>query len=359
MKKAILLLTIVSFFYVSCSSDNTETPDYKKEIVTSVTNQIILPNLNTLIEKSTALKNSVEEFSNNQNATNLLDLRSKLTSITEFYAKMYIFNIGLAKNNFINRKINFWPVYNISIEKNINEGNFTQSSILNLGSAAKNLPGLNYLIFKEQNATDLLKEYNLNANRIKYLKFITNEFHDNIKQLSSIWTSTGSNYAESFKSNKEDGLLSSFNLLYNGLYNVIDNCKVAKIGKPSGLEKSSHTNPEIVESFYAENSLDLIYSNISSVEEIFFSDKITSISSYIKSITKSDDLNNRIKNKINIAKETIGLIKTPLKEAVNTDTDKVNVAKLHVTLKELLVLLHTDVRSVLSIIITGTDNDGD
>ncbi len=357
MKKAILLLAIILFFYVSCSNENTVTPDYKHEIVTSVTDQIILPNLNTILEKSIALKNSVEQFSKDQTTNNLLDVRSKLTNITEFYAKMYVFNIGQAKSNFMNRKINFWPVYNISIEKNISEGTFTKSSILNLGSAAKNLPGLNYLVFKKQNTTDLLKEYSANINRVRYLKLITNEFHNNIIQVSSIWSSTGNNYAKNFKSNKEKGLLSSFNLLYNGMYNVIDNCKVTKVGKPGGLEKSSHTNPEIVENFYTGNSLNLIYNNITSVEEILFSDKITSVSTYIKSITKNDDLNNQIKNKIKTIKETIKSIKQPLKEAVNTD--KTNIKKLHVNLKELLVLFHTDVRSILSIIITGTDNDGD
>ena len=129
------------------------------------------------------------------------------------------------------------------------------------------------------------------------------------------------------------------------------------MGKPAGLEKSSHTNPEIVESFYTQNSIELMYNNIISVEQVFFSTEITSISEYVKSILKNDDLNIRIQENINSSKQLLSSISSSLNIAV--DTDKATLKNIHEKLSELLVLLHTDVRSALSIIITGTDNDGD
>lgn len=357
MKKILFISLLIAVIAIGCSGDVTPTTDFKKEVPKTVTQQLILPRLEMLVQKTTDLKTAIRTFSTNSSVDNLKNAQEKLTAVTELYAKMYAFNIGAAKNKFMNRKINFWPVFNISIEKNIQSGTFTKESILDLGSAAKNLPGLNYLLFKSDTPQAIIAEYTANANRGKFLTLVVNEFYDNIQQLQQIWSSNGQNYTNAFITNEATGLESSFNLLFNGLYNVVDNCKVTKVGKPGGLEKSQHTNPEIVENFYAANSLQLVYNNLESVEEVFFSAKITNISEYIKSITKNDELNNKIQQKITTAKNLIKSINIPLKKAV--DQDKENVKKLHTTLEELLVLLHNDARSVLSIIITGTDNDGD
>ena len=61
--------------------------------------------------------------------------------------------------------------------------------------------------------------------------------------------------------------------------------------------------------------------------------------------------------KINAVKVSVTNITTPLKIAVDSEPEKVQ--QLHSDLNALLILLHNDVRSTLSIIITGTDNDGD
>lgn len=358
MKKITLFIcTILSVLITSCSDDAPEDKNFKLEIPKSITSQIIMPRISSLVNKSSELQVTIGNFTTNATITNLEIAQNGLNEITKLYAKLYVFNIGEVKNNFMHRRINFWPVFNISIEKNIEEGNFTKESISKIGSAAKNLPSLNYLLFKYSDNQTILNEYKLNANRANFLTLVTDEFHQNIKILENIWSSNGLNFNETFTNNTTEGLQSSFNQLFNGLYNVINVCKIKKIGKPAGLEKSEHTNAEIVENFYASNSLDLVYNNLVSVEEIFFSTDIVSIASFIKSITKDDVLNDKILATFNTAKNTIKEIQNPLKEAIEKDTEK--LIKLHNTLKELLVLMHNDVRSNLSLIITGTDTDGD
>ncbi len=359
MKKLIITLFILlSIIISSCSDDlTTFTKNFKQEIPATVTEKIILPRIDLLIQKTSILKLSIDNFVADASANNLQVAQNNLKEVSIIYAKLYIFNIGKVKDRFMNRRINFWPVFNISIEKNVEEGNFNKESIAKLGSATKNLPGLHYLLFKYDNNQTILDEYTTNSNRKDFLTFVSDEFQDNIKQLHNIWAISGDNFSNDFTINNEEGLQSSFNQLYNGIYNVLNVCKIKKIGKPAGLEKSNHINAEIVENFYANNSLDLVYNNLVSLEEVFFRTDITSISEYVKSITKNDELNTTIQTTINTAKSTIKLINNPLKVAITED--KANVEKLHNTLKELLVLLHTDVRSNLSIIITGTDTDGD
>lgn len=359
MKKIkLLLLLIISASFTMCTKNDTIAIDYKKEIIKSVSDQIILPRINVLLEKTKELEVSLADFSTQTNEKNLINAQNKLTEITKLYAKLYAFNIGDIKDNFINRRINFWPVYNISIEKKITTGSFTKQSIANSGSATKNLPSLNYLLFKFNSTDKVLSDYNNSANRMRFLLTTFEEFKELVQKLNTIWLSKNNSFAEKFKNNTDKGLNSSFNQLFNGLYNVVDNCKVTKVGKPAGLERSSHVNNEIVENYYTGNSKELIYENILAIEELFFSKDITSISDYIKSVTKNNELNTAILTKINDIKNIItNDIKTPLKDAVSDD--KENVKKLYNSLKELLVLLHNDVRSTLSIIITGTDNDGD
>lgn len=355
LKYLSFLLVLITMY--QCSSDSTPETDYKQEVIKTTTDVLIVPRIDSFVQKVTEFQLAVQAFSTTQNEANLNVMRAKLNDVSLIYAKLYIYNIGEAKNNFMNRKLNFWPVFNISIEKQVQEGTFTQASILQLGSAAKNLPGLNYLIFKDKDASKTLAEYTAQPHRSRFLKLVTNEFLQHAKSLQAIWSESGKNYAKSFKENRENGLTSSFNLLFNGAYNVVDNCKVTKIGKPGGLEKSPHTNPEIVENYYAENSLELVYQNLLSVEEVFFSKEITSISKYIESKTKNNDLNTKVQQRINAVKTAIKAVTSPLKTAVNTEKD--NVKAVHTAFKELLMVLHTEVRSTLGIIITGTDNDGD
>ncbi|NQX85419.1 MAG: imelysin family protein [Flavobacteriaceae bacterium] len=359
--KNIIISLLITFGIViyACSSDQSSTSviDYKKEVPKTVTEKIILPSLEDLLSKTNALKTAIDNFAANTNETQLETSRNRLIEAYEAYAGVYIFNIGEVKNKFMNRRLNSWPVFNIAIENNITSGNFDQSTISSLGSAAKNLPGLNYLLFKNTSVAEQLLEFQNNSNRLDFLVLLSDEFHSKITELHQIWSATGQNYASTFSNNEQEGLASSFNMLYNGLYNVIDNCKVTKVGKPGGLENSNFTNPEIVENYYTGNSLDLILKNLESIEDVFFNDDITSISDYINFIAKNDTLSNNLQTKITNAKLSVTAINTPLKLAV--ETQPVKVKKLHDDLNEVLVLMHNDIRSILSIIITGTDNDGD
>ncbi len=72
---------------------------------------------------------------------------------------------------------------------------------------------------------------------------------------------------------------------------------------------------------------------------------------------RNQELNDAIKNKINEIYTAIDTIPVSLFEAITTNSEQ--VATLHMKLNELGILFSVDVRSILSIIITSTDNDGD
>ena len=64
-----------------------------------------------------------------------------------------------------------------------------------------------------------------------------------------------------------------------------------------------------------------------------------------------------LKNKFNTAMSSLTNLNGSLADAITNTPDDVRI--IHEQLQEIIVLLAIDVRSVLSIIITSTDNDGD
>lgn len=355
MKRILFFLTLL-LIVVSCKNSKSKAVNYNIEIPKTVVNKIIFDRLDVANKQMDSLNHNVKSFTKNPTVVQLKKAQNSYIALANTYAKLYVFNIGFVKDKFFNRRINFWPVYNIAIEKSIKEKELTPTEFSDFGSASKNMPALAYLLFKYDDNQKIVDEYLEQPARKKYLDLSVNELSSLFVFLDDIWFGTA-NYATSFKNSTEKGLEGAFNLLYNGINNVVDNCKVTKIGKPAGLEKSSHTNPEIVESFYSGNSLELIKSNLESVEELFFSGNIVNISSYITKATKSDVIANKLKTQIKTCFTILNSIQNPLKTAVKTEKEKVK--KLHKAFSDLSITVNTDIRSALSIIITGTDNDGD
>lgn len=353
MKKT---LTIILFLFLLIGCKSEPQADYLTEIPTTVIDNILKDRLSLANTKMKTLKKDVVNFTKKPTVATLKKAQDSYKDLAFLYGKLYVFNIGEAKDNFFNRRFNFWPVYNIAIEKVITEGKIDETKFINFGSASKNLPGMQYLLFKYDNNEKIVEEFSVQDSRKKYLTLVINELEKLFISLNDVWFG-GGNYAQIFKSQNKQGLQGAFNLLYNGMYNVVDTDKVTKIGKPAGLESSPHTNPEIVEAFYSGQSLALIKSNLQSIEELFFSNKITNIASYIESITKNKEITSKLRTQLDECFRILATINVPLKVAVNTEKDKLK--KLHKAYSNLLVIMNSDIRSVLSIVITGTDNDGD
>ena len=110
------LFTIFTLCFLwSCSTETPVTIDYKKEIPTTVVDKIIVPRLDSLLSKSTSLHAAIHKLDTEFNLENFENAREYLNEVSLVYAKMYAFNIGEAKQQFMNRKLNFWPVYNLSL----------------------------------------------------------------------------------------------------------------------------------------------------------------------------------------------------------------------------------------------------
>lgn len=359
MKKIYSLVCIL--LLVACNTNDNETNKEEsfnvKQLLTDVTNNRILVSVEEFVNEASLLNDAAQTYVTTTNENNLTLLRQQWQETALSYAKVYAFNIGAVRDQFMHQALYNWPTVPNAIENFItNNASITSGIIGNLSPQAKSLSGLEYLIFKT-NLSDTNTEFINSEKRRNYLKFSALELKSQANRLLNIWQASGGNFAEILINSEATGIQSSFSKLYNGLYNLIDTGKVTKIGKPAGLENSQNTNPDLTQAYFSHTSLAILKKNIESVKNVYFNPNGLGIDDYVFSIVKNNELNNAVQNKITEVQAAIDEIPGNLYDAITTNHDKVEA--LHQRLDELGVLFSVDVRSVLSITITSTDNDGD
>lgn len=360
MKYIQLLLVLVLTACSGNSNSNEETPEVVNfdvnALLEDAVNSDIIPAVNTFITEATNLEEQVSIFVANVSEDNLIKAQDQWKVTALAYADIHAFNIGEIRDKFLNLAIYNWPTLPSAIENIIRDNDVVDEALLsNFSSQVKNLSAIEYLLFGEENSL-LINNFRASEKRRNFVSLSAINTKSQAERLISIWENP-TNYSETFLTNEGTGIRGSFNLFYNGLHNLIDTGKVTKIGKPAGLENSSNTDPETTQAFYSHTSLAILKRNILSVKNVYFKNNGLGISNYVYAITRNNDINNGITTKIDEVILAIDAIPTNLFEAITTNHNEVTT--LHKKLDELVVLFSVDVRSVLSITITSTDNDGD
>lgn len=359
MKKYLFIL--LSILALSCSNDsNNENNDSSfdtKQMISDITSQIILPSVEIFKNEATTLNTAVESFIANPSEANLNTARLQWITTAKAYANVYAFNIGAVKSQFMHKALFNWPTLPNAIENYINNNTVIDATtVANFSLQAKTISSIEYLLFKSDLSTTAA-EYS-DVKRQNYLKYTTLELKASAERLEQIWNTTGENYSTTFINNEGTGINSSLNLLYNGLYNIVDTARLAKVGKPAGLENSSNTNPEELQAYFSRTSTILVVENLKSVQNIFFNTNSgLGISDNIEAIAGSQILSNELQTQLTTTINALNTISEPLFDAITNGNNDVVTA--HQEIKNLEVLLANDVRSMLSIVITPTDNDGD
>jgi predicted lipoprotein len=356
MKLITSLLLII--LLVSCNEKSKETNHFDtKEMLSNITDQIILPSIHEFNTSCINLNFAVEEYIKNPNEKNVLLMQTKWKVASINYAKVYAFNIGEAKKRFFHLKLYNWPTFSIAIENLISkQKTITKDYVSNLSSQAKTLSGIEYLLFHKPIA-EIHQELLNSKKRLDYLKFIVLLEKQRAQELVNLWDSYGENYKDNFMENSKKGVNSSVNLLFNGIYNIISTVKISKLGKTAGLEKSKNINKDELQARYSRYSKELIIENLKISKKVFFNKKGLGLSNNISAITGNENLNNLLNKKFDNAINSLQKLNGSLNESITNSPEELKI--IHKQLQEIIILLSIDIRSILSIIITPTDNDGD
>ncbi|QCE40060.1 imelysin family protein [Psychroserpens sp. NJDZ02] len=357
IKKAKVLIILLLIFSCNSDDDQQEEPAFNvMALLNDITTQQILPNVDTFVTESTTLNSAIQTYLTTYTETDLILAQNQWKVTAKAYAKVYAFNIGSIRDQFMHLALYNWPTLPSALENVItNNDAITAELMATLSPQIKTLSGLEYLLF-ENDATTLNSQFTNSVKRQNYLKFTASEFQAQAERLQGIWNAP-EHYANTFITNNDTGIRASFNILFNGVYNLIDTAKITKIGKPAGLENSQATNPDETQAYFSSLSLAILKENMTSVKAVYFNTEGVGIADYVFHIIKNNDLNTAIQNKIEDVRTAIDAIPVPLFDAITSHPDQVE--HLHTELDALGVLFSVDVRSILSIIITSTDNDGD
>ncbi|MEO9513890.1 MAG: imelysin family protein [Flavobacteriaceae bacterium] len=362
MNKTILnpiILLIILFSGCNASNDDTDGEEEVfnvRELLNDVTINTIVPTIEAFNSESKSFDALVATYVNNPTESDLNALRNQWIRTSLSYESTYNFHFGPARARFLHQAIYNWPTVEAAIEDFIANNEINEETIAPISPQIKALSGLEYLLFKAD-ITTTNQEFINDMKRRDYLKHSSVFLVSQADRLLTIWAADGEDYASTFVNSTATGLDGSFNLFFNGLYNATDTGKVTKIGKPAGLENSPNANPEIVQAPYSNQSLELLEQSIVTTENVFFNENQVDISDYIFFVTKDDVLNNAIEAAFNDVKQDIQDIPGTLEAAVINNPSEVEA--LHTSLTNLNVLLGVDARSILSVVLTSTDNDGD
>ena len=355
------IIGIIFTLYACGNDDSSTTPETTnfqvQNLLRDVTNHHIIVNVTTFLNEATRMEENVDNYLSDLTEVSLETAKSQWKQTAISYGKVYTFNIGLIRDQFTHQALYNWPTVTNAVENFIsNPTEVTEAYVQSLSPQAKTLSALEYLLFKTD-VTSTHLEFVNSENRRNYLRYVAKELKTRAARLVHTWSTSGDNYSTTFIENTATGIDASFSLLYNGVYNIIDTGKVTKIGKPAGLENSQNTNPEATQAHFSNTSLAILKENIESVEDVYFSTQGLGISNYVAHVADNEVLNTAIRTKINEVYAAIDAIPVPLFDAITSNPTEVET--LHEKLNELAILFSVDVRSILSITITSTDNDGD
>ncbi|CAM1364180.1 conserved protein of unknown function [Tenacibaculum soleae] len=348
-----IAITITALLLITCNSNTETIPDFDiQKLRADIISDIETPYTNGFIESIDLLNTSIQNFTNTPNENNLLIAKNNWKLAAKNYSLIEVLNIGEIKTSYIQTSFYSWVANKNGIEDYISSNKeITESNINAISTNLRGLATIEYLLFKD-NITETINNF-LNSRRKQYLNTVSL----NLTSKATLFNVKWNTFRNTFIENNATGINGSVNQIVNQMYALLEDIKSYKIGQPAGIEKTTIADANILQAQMSNNSLSLIKSNINGIKNLYFGNN-NGIDDLVSAITKNQTLNTKIKNQIKTIENTILQFNTtPLKTAINTKKELVKT--LYDQVKQLLILIKTDVASTLSVTVTFTDNDGD
>jgi predicted lipoprotein len=362
----IVFFLFTSLLVWSCGDD--EEKVIYKDLFTNVSSNMIQPRLGQYLENCQTLDQKTKAFTQNPSTTSLEDLRTAFKENYKQWQWVSLYNFGPAKEAsvLLNAAVNSFPTLPAKIEQNISTGSYNLESASNI--YASGLPALDYLLFAPQKTNlEIITAFS-DVKRKKYLEDISSRLVNKVKETESKWTS----YHNTFINDEGTGLSSSLTLLFNAILEDYEYTKRNRFALPAGFATEFSIpiskDAKKVEAPYSNLSYVLIMENIKAHQEFYmgytfdgndgvgFYDKLKDVQ--FKSTVVEGDLAKAIADQF-----TIILEDQKKYEGKNFATDITNdlntLSPSYSKLQKMVPLLKGDLRSFLSVPISGSDADGD
>lgn len=365
----VLLFGLISLL-IACNKkkQEEEEPEVqfdKTGMLTNYADNVLIPNFQSAKNALDSFALAYNDFTQSKSEADLIIARQKFIAAYARFQYISAFELGPSETELVRLVFNTYPCDSVQIKNNISAGTYDFTIPANI--AAHGYPAIDYLLFgKNISNASLIALFDTDANATNRKAYITNCVTEMQTKLNNIIASWSSGYKSTFINSTGSDIGSSLGLLVNQLNYEVDFLKNFKIGTPLGKKTLGTPLPDKCEAYYANQySVILAKECLNNIENMYLGRSRSGadglgLDDYLDALKAehiSGSLNNAIKTQFGIAKTKLALVNEPLSDAVINNAAVVDAAYLEI--QKLLVLLKTDMPSVMGIIITYQDGDGD
>lgn len=363
------LLLILLSISTSCKKKDLETesntPFDRKEMVSQMTTQYIIPAYSDYKTKTASLDSKVGKFAMNPTLENFIDCQEAWKETAKSWQKIAFLEFGPAENIGLRSQTNIYPVDTTKINDNISTSNYNLDLPANY--VAKGLQALDYLLYLPNKTNQDIVQYYVNSqNAISYLNAITNLLSNQALTVFNEWEDIATEFINNTSNNAQGSAVSNIVNALSAHYETY--IRKGKVGIPVGIFNGFSQNPmpQHTEAYYSEYSIELLIESITAIDyfingKSFNGNSIgLGLDDYILYTEAKKDniaLSTVINNRIASIQTAIDKLELPLSEAVIINTSESKA--IYQSMQKLVPLIKVDLTSALGVLITYQDNDGD
>ncbi len=348
MKRVLLvILALVSVLRAVSAQDFS-----RRAMLENITNNIILPSNDALLESIAILQTAVVAFQADPSEDALVTMQDAWKASLLAWQPASL--VGLRDVMSIHYRIFKWPTKEEFIEKFIaGEDILDARFAVGQGSNSVGLPAMEYLIFHPDGNEAVLDTFVESPRRADYLMALADDLVSNATQLQQYWQVQ----APYFAALDGDGssLSSGVSVVTNELLANLEGQAKVRIGVPLGIDDGDPRPMESV-SRRSEMSIPQIRANIVASQRLFNGGDGLGLDDYLASIGQ-DDLIVTINSIFDDMIANLDLVTLPLEQAVVDEHEQ--VLAVYDCYKDVVRYMKADMTQQLGISVAFNESDGD
>lgn len=348
----------VGIFYLICGIITAcSGSDFDRSLLLENTAQnLIVPAYEDFTLKTDSLNSAVLVFAQSPDLKKLESVQMAWKEAIKSWKRAEVYNFGPVDEMVLKTSIDYWPTSGAGIETAIEEYEGSDDYLMRIGSNRKGLPAIEYLLFHKEPEI-IIREFK-NENRKVYLKLLSQSLVENSRLILDRWNS---GYTQEFIQASGNRPNSGITLLVNEMGYLLEIIGMDKLEIPFGKQTNGVPRLQMLESEYAEISIELIRENLESLRRTFNGGEGQGFDDYLNTLDIEGEDGKQLSEVINSEYETalsiLESMEGSLKETIQND--KETVQKLVDSVRKLLIYTEVDMISQLNLLDTFSDNDGD
>ena len=334
----------------------------------NVTNQLILPGHEALVQALRELETAVVAFAGAPDPARLDAVQDAWLAANLARMALLPYRLGPVDDSLLHNRLDNRPPRTAFIDDEILAGDapIDVAYIDSIGSSSVGLGAMEYLLFDPAGGDAAVLEAFTGAEhagrRRELLAALAQAATPKGEALLRIWSADGDNYAQAFIAADMDGgeYQGSMNMLANQIIADVEDIVGSRLGKPLGKRTNGEIRPDLVEAPSSGASLPRIIATLESEKAAFTGGDGPGLDDYLDFIGATygeEPLSQVIVSQFDAALAALRAIDGPLETAVQSNPAQVESA--YDETLSLLTLLKADMVNQLGLTLTFNDNDGD